>query len=56
MYSVGIEEINVDINGDVSYEIYNINGVKAGSNSFDALVPGLYIVREGSAVKKIVVK
>ena len=51
----GIEEIIIDdLNENVPYEIYNINGVKAGDN-INALPPGLYIIRQGKTVRKITV-
>ena len=36
-------------------EIYNLHGVKVGDN-IELLTPGLYIIRTGKTVKKIVVK
>ena len=51
----GIEEIIIDdFNENVPYEIYNINGVKAGDN-INVLAPGLYIIRQGNTVRKITV-
>ena len=50
----GIEEIIADFNENAPYEIYNINGVKAG-DSINALTPGLYIIRQGKTVRKITV-
>ncbi|MDE5870115.1 MAG: leucine-rich repeat protein, partial [Muribaculaceae bacterium] len=57
----GVEEIvtdrvaDRDINFNDSVEVYNLNGLKV-SNSTDNLAPGIYIVRQGKAVKKISVK
>ena len=51
----GIDDVIADFNENAPYEIYNINGVKAGDN-INALVPGLYIIRQGKTVKKIAVK
>ena len=51
----GVEEIAADFNADEPCEIYNLNGVKVGSD-LNGLTSGLYIVRQGNAVKKIAVK
>lgn len=40
---------------DAPVVIYNVNGVKMGNNS-DRLAPGIYIVRQGTSVKKIAIK
>ncbi len=50
----GVDDISVDAGADFPCEVYNINGVKI-AESTDNLAPGIYIVRQGSAVKKIVV-
>ncbi len=52
---VGVEEIAADFNADEPCEIYNLSGVKVGSD-LNGLTSGLYIVRQGNAVKKIAVK
>ncbi|MDE5789615.1 MAG: leucine-rich repeat protein, partial [Muribaculaceae bacterium] len=54
-FATGIVEIEDDINSDEPYEVYNLNGIKI-SSSMDNLAPGLYIVTQGSVVKKINVK
>ncbi|MDE7135050.1 MAG: leucine-rich repeat domain-containing protein, partial [Muribaculaceae bacterium] len=51
----GIDEITVDIDSEKSYEVYNLNGIALG-NSTDNLTKGIYIIRQGSTVKKITVK
>ncbi len=50
----GVDDISVDAGADFPCEVYNINGVKI-AESTDNLAPGIYIVRQGSNVKKIVV-
>lgn len=50
-----IEEVIADFNADEPYEVFNLNGVKAG-DSLNSLAPGLYIIRQGNTVKKIAVK
>ena len=54
-FATGIVEIEDDINSDEPYEVYNLNGMKI-SSSMENLAPGLYIVTQGSVVKKINVK
>ncbi len=49
--TTGINEID----SQADYEVYNLNGVKVG-DSVDGLVKGIYIVRQGSTVKKIAIK
>ena len=49
----GIEDITVDNN--LPCEVYNLSGVKV-ADATEGLTPGLYIVRQGSNVKKISVK
>ncbi|MDE5888002.1 MAG: leucine-rich repeat domain-containing protein, partial [Muribaculaceae bacterium] len=53
----GVEEVTAD-NGDIDksqpYEVYSLNGVKVGVST-DALAPGVYIVRQGSKTKKIII-
>ncbi|MDE5555287.1 MAG: leucine-rich repeat domain-containing protein, partial [Muribaculaceae bacterium] len=55
----GIEDLICDgpdseIDYAAPYEVYNLNGVKAGYSA-DNLAPGLYIIRQGSVAKKIAV-
>ena len=54
-FATGVVEIEDDINSDEPYEVYNLNGIKI-SSSMENLAPGLYIVTQGSVVKKINVK
>ena len=51
----GLEGIKADFNEDEPYEVYNLNGIKV-VNDIESLEAGLYIVRQGANVKKIVVK
>lgn len=51
----GIEVITEDIDSNLPCEVYNLAGVKVADSTED-LNPGLYIIHQGSAVKKIVVK
>lgn len=48
----GIFDVEIDSNEDVPVEIYNISGIRL--DSMDA--PGLYIVRKGSKVSKVIVR
>lgn len=52
----GVDEILVDADTDANmpYEVYNLNGIKI-ADSTDNIAPGIYIVRQGSKIKKIVV-
>ena len=51
----GIDEISVDFDANLPYEVYNLNGIKVG-NSIEGLSSGIFIVRQGKTVKKISVK
>ena len=51
----GLEGIKADFNEDEPYEVYNLNGIKV-VNDIESLEAGLYMVRQGANVKKIVVK
>ncbi|MDE6395651.1 MAG: leucine-rich repeat domain-containing protein, partial [Muribaculaceae bacterium] len=51
----GVDDITTDFDANEPYEVYNLNGVKVG-DSLEGLTRGFYIVRQGSAVKKIAVK
>lgn len=59
--TTGIEDITADsmtddaIDFNASIEVYNLNGFKV-SNGTDNLAPGIYIIRQGKAVKKFIVK
>ncbi|MBD5310381.1 MAG: leucine-rich repeat protein [Bacteroides sp.] len=48
-----IEDVAIDFT--LPYEVFNLNGVKI-AESTDNLPAGIYIIRQGNAVKKIVVK
>ena len=53
-----VDEVIADEDGidyALSYSVYNLKGQMAG-NSIDGLIPGMYIVRQGSKVKEVVVK
>ncbi|MDE6792806.1 MAG: leucine-rich repeat domain-containing protein [Muribaculaceae bacterium] len=54
-FTNAIDNVTADFKESAPYEIYDINGVKAGDN-INALSPGLYIIRQGKTVKKIMVK
>lgn len=51
----GIDSITADIDPERPVEVYDMSGAKVGE-SIDSLTPGIYIVRQGKASKKIVVK
>ena len=51
----GIEVISSDIDFDSVYDVYDLNGLLMG-HDVDSLNAGIYIVRQGTAVKKISVK
>lgn len=57
--SAGIDDIVGDENNDIDpsapAQYYNLQGVAVG-DSVENLVPGIYIVRQGNTVKKILVK
>lgn len=58
--SAGSEDPGVNVGiGEIDYtepyEVYDLNGLKV-SDSRDALLPGIYVVRQSNAVKKIVIK
>lgn len=52
----GIEETVVDINNEDPFEVFSVDGIRVSSNSLDGLVPGIYVVRQGNAIKKVIVK
>lgn len=57
--STGIDDIASDrTNGDINLtkpmEVYNMQGVMV-SESVDGLAPGIYIVRQGSATRKLII-
>lgn len=45
-----------EFDSDAPYEIYNLNGLRISANDSLDLAPGIYILRQGSQVKKIAVK
>jgi len=52
----GIEEVTAGgIDASAPMEVYNLNGVKV-ADTLDGLPSGLYIVRQGSKIRKIAVK
>lgn len=54
----GIDEVYMDdptIDYSQSYEIYNLSGIQI-NRDIDSLSPGVYIIRQGTIVKKIVIK
>lgn len=56
----GVEDILIDspaqgVDRNASYEVYNLNGSKLGG-SIDNLAAGVYILRQGSVVEKVLVK
>ncbi len=51
----GIEEIEDNVDSTCSYEVYDLRGVKVGDNLED-IAPGLYIRKQGTTTKKIIVK
>ena len=54
-FTTDLENVNVDIDNNVPCEVFSLQGAKL-SDSIDALVPGIYIIRQGKVVKKIAVK
>lgn len=50
--STGIDEVIADIDEALPYEIFDFNGMKVG-HSREGLTPGIYILRQGNSVKKI---
>lgn len=51
----GIDDIAADIDSNYPCEIYNLNGIKTATD-INTLAPGIYILRQGSKVRKIAVK
>lgn len=51
----GIEAIAADFDDDKPFEVYDLNGAMIG-NSLEALPAGFYILRQGSAAKKIMIQ
>lgn len=44
-----------EIDYSAPYEVYNLQGMKVGTTTA-GLIPGIYIIRQGSVVKKIAVR
>lgn len=44
-----------EIDYSAPYEVYNLQGMKVGATT-SGLIPGIYIIRQGSVVKKIAVR
>lgn len=51
----GIENVATDDDVSMPISVYNMNGIYVGENT-DNLAPGIYIVRQGSNVRKISVQ
>lgn len=49
----GIEDVSVDF--EQPYEVYSVSGQPCG-HSLDALSPGIYIIRQASISRKVVIK
>lgn len=54
-FTSGIEDITAGFDETAPCEYFSLSGVKMG-NVKEALVPGVYIARQDSNTKKIVVK
>ena len=50
-----IDSPDLDIDYDKPLNIFNLNGIKI-SEAVDNLAPGIYIIRQGSIIRKIVIK
>lgn len=50
-----IEANNGDIDYSLPYEVYNMSGARVGESK-NGLGNGIYILRQGEAVRKIVVR
>lgn len=46
---------NIEIDEDTTCEVYTTNGVRVG-DSTENLVPGIYVVRRGNDVQKLIIK
>ena len=44
-----------DINADMPVEVYNLTGVRV-ADSIDGLNPGVYVIRQGSRIEKIIIR
>ncbi len=47
--------INDSINYDQTYDVFTIEGQPAG-NTINALKPGIYVIKQGSATRKVVIR
>ncbi|MBD5177675.1 MAG: leucine-rich repeat domain-containing protein [Bacteroidales bacterium] len=54
-FNSGIEDVVVDTDASAPCEIYNLSGVKVGSD-LNGLTPGLYIFCQGNRTEKVMVK
>lgn len=48
-----IKNIEADINTDIPYDVYNLNGICVG-HSTEELAKGIYLIRQGNSVKKLI--
>ena len=53
-YQSGIEDVTIE-NVEAAKAVYDLNGRYAGTD-LDLLTPGVYVVKNGSEVKKVIVK
>ena len=51
----GVDDITIDDYSDCPVEIYNLSGNKVGSSK-ESLSPGIYIMRQGCKVEKIMIQ
>ena len=51
----GVDDITIDDYSDCPVEIYNLSGNKVGSSK-ESLSPGIYIMRQGRKVEKIMIQ
>lgn len=56
----GIDDVQNDTSGtfnpDAPFDVYNLNGMRVPAVNLDSLSPGIYVIRQGSYLKKITVK
>lgn len=51
----GIEDVVADFDSTLPIEVYNLRGVKV-AESCESLSPGIYILKQGQAVKKVILQ
>ena len=51
----GVSDITAGADETKTVEVYNMAGVKV-AESTQGITPGIYLVREGSDVKKVIIK